>query len=279
MISVDNTDNFEKYNWADVKDIAKRIFYNYEFEIAWAEDAWNIVMFNDVVISNKTAQAKHDDYEYGDIIIWLVSMYDLYYEYKVVADYESINGADLREYIYYVDNAEHYISTYLNNEIYEELNERLLNGEAPMCEFYDVKSDNFVFSEDSIAFEVFRREVKKRREIITSRILQFFNYKTVAISEFMEGTHWYENYFNNYFNIEVKRKRIIEKYDKILEKVREGNVVIYYIGDREFEYIDEDEVESDMEAELEELENECNKFKSDAQTIRVYGWIDNGMNF
>ena len=33
-----------------------------------------------------------------------------------------------------------------------------------------------------------------------------------------------------------------------------------------------------MEAELEELEDECNKFKSDAQQSRVYEWIDNGMN-
>lgn len=273
-IKNNNTDNFARYNWVDVKDIAKKIFWNYEFEMAWAEDAWNIIMFNDVVKSDKIVQIKHDDYEYGDINLWLVAMYDLYYEYKVAADYESIDGADLIEYIYNVDNAEHYISTYLNNKIYEELNEQLLNGKAPRCEFYDVESGNFVFSEDSIAFEVLRREIEKRREIIKRRILKYFNYKTIVISEFMEGTHWCENYFN----IEAKRKRIIEKYDKILEKVREGNVVRYCIGDSEFEYIDEDEVERDMEAELEELEDECNKFKSDAQQSRVYEWIDNGMN-
>jgi hypothetical protein len=86
-IKNNNTDNFARYNWVDVKDIAKKIFWNYEFEMAWAEDAWNIIMFNDVVKSDKIVQIKHDDYEYGDIILWLVAMYDLYYEYKVAADY------------------------------------------------------------------------------------------------------------------------------------------------------------------------------------------------
>jgi hypothetical protein len=36
--------DFKKYNWVDVKEFAKNIFWNYSFEMPWAEDAWNILM-------------------------------------------------------------------------------------------------------------------------------------------------------------------------------------------------------------------------------------------
>jgi hypothetical protein len=265
-------EDFVRYNWVDVKDIAKKIFWNYSFEIAWAEDAWNILMFSGVIRTDNIIGAKCTDFEYGDIILWLVAMYEIYYSYKVAADYESIHGPTLLEHIYDVHNAEKYIGTYLNDKIYQELNDRMIEGSVPEIEFYDIESGNFVFSEDSIAFEVYIREIQERCEIIKRKTLEYFDYNDMLI-EFMGGIHWVENYFD----MDLKKDKIVNKFEKILGKIREGHIVKYYIGEREFEYENEDEVNEDMEEELNELEHECNGFTSDAQQGQVYAWIDNGM--
>lgn len=41
--------SFKKYNWIDVQTYAESVFYNYAYELPWAEDMWNILMFNAVV--------------------------------------------------------------------------------------------------------------------------------------------------------------------------------------------------------------------------------------
>jgi hypothetical protein len=272
MLKKNYNEDFVRYNWVDVKDIAKKIFWNYSFEIAWAEDAWNILMFSGVIRTDNIIGAKCTDFEYGDIILWLVAMYEIYYSYKVAADYESIHGPTLLEHIYDVHNAEKYIGTYLNDKIYQELNDRMIEGSVPEIEFYDIESGNFVFSEDSIAFEVYIREIQERCEIIKRKTLEYFDYNDMLI-EFMGGIHWVENYFD----MDLKKDKIVNKFEKILGKIREGHIVKYYIGEREFEYENEDEVNEDMEEELNELEHECNGFTSDAQQGQVYAWIDNGM--
>lgn len=271
--------DYTQYNWVDVKDFAKKIFWNYAFEMPWAEDTWNILLFNKSVKSNHTVQTEYELFEYGDIILWLVAMYDLYFEYKAAADYESIDDeVNIMEFVYYLDNAEKYIGLYLKDEIYEELNEQLLEGNCDQCEFYDIETNNFEFINDytgtSIAYDVCRKEIENRRTIVEGAIRAYFNGNIILISEFMEGTHWCKNYFDN----ENKTKQITDKFEKILKCVNEGKIIKYNIGDSEWYYTNEDEVNDDMENELEALKKEIEGYRSDAQTDGVYNWISNGMS-
>lgn len=244
----------------------------------WAEDAWNILMFSNVVKSDNIVQAKHEPYEYGDIILWLVAMYDLYFEYKVAGEYESIDEADIINYIDRILEAENFIGSYLKDKIFEELNNQLVGGICNQCEFYDIKTNNFVFRNDntgtSIIYDVYSSEIQRRRKIVENIICKYFSNNIILISEFMEGTHWCKFYLNN----EKKGQEISEKYEKILKHIQESKVVRYKVGNSEHEYTDEEEVNNDMEYELEELENEMEEYKSDAQTESVYGWISNGMS-
>lgn len=272
--SVDtNVESFHKYNWVDVRDIAVGIFRNYEFEMAWAEDAWNILMFGDIVRSEHLIGAKHSDFEYGDVILWLVAMNNIYCSYKIVADYESSDVTDILESIYYVNNAEKFISTYLNKEVYQSLNQQLLEGKAPKCEFYNIDNGIFVFEEGSIALEEYTKEIERRVHIVKEKIYGYFNSDTILISDFMEGGHWVDNYFD----LQLKQREIELKFKEIMDKVSEGYIVECSIDGIEYEYNDEDEVERDMEEALEELDKECNNFKSYAQQGPVYDWIGNYM--
>ena len=79
---------FKKYSWVDVKEIAPSIFYNYGYELPWAEDMWNILMFSAVVNSDHVAPSNLTDYDYGDILVWLLSIQDLLYDYKVCLEHE-----------------------------------------------------------------------------------------------------------------------------------------------------------------------------------------------
>ena len=193
--------DFKKYNWVDVKVFAEKIFWNYGFEMPWAEDAWNILMFNNIVKSDDSVQTKREQCEYGDIILWLVAMYDLYFEYKAAGDYESIDDADILEYIYSLDDAEKYIGIYLKDAIYEELNNQLVEGKCNQCEFYNIETSTFQFINDdtgtSIAHDVYNKEIERRREIVENIIWEYFSKDNISISKFMEGTHWCENYLDN----------------------------------------------------------------------------------
>jgi hypothetical protein len=270
--------DFKTYNWVDVRYYAETIFYNYEFEMPWAEDAWNIVMFNDIVKSDNINPASCSDCDEGDMIIWLAALYDIYHEYKIAADYEYDERSPM-EHIERIYNVKNYISSFLKVEVYKELNRQLLEGSCSEQEFYDVSEDAFVFEdyydEPSIAYEVFYKEVKKRREMIYKIFYKYFRRNTVLISRFMEGTHWCDNYLME----AEKRQAIEDKYDKILEQINKGKVVVFVDENSEYEYEDEDSVCKDMEYELEEFENEILKYKSNAQTGRVYDWISKGMSF
>lgn len=270
-------DAFQKYNWVDVKDIAKNIFWNYyKSEMAWAEDAWNIIFFNNVIRSENIIKSKKSDYEKGDILLWLVAMYDIYIKYKISIDYEpNWEDADFVEYISHEDNAEKYISMYLKNEIYEELNEQLINGSTIDCEFYNTNTNVFNLCRDSISFEVYSRKVEKRAAIIKKKIYQYFDDKIYEIVFFMKGTHWAENYFD----YSIKENKIIDKYEKIEKAIEEGYKVKCYVGNSEYTYVNADEVNEDREEELEDLEREYNSYITDGENLRVYDFINNGMDF
>lgn len=269
--------DFKKYNWVDVKEFAKKIFWNYGFEMPWAEDAWNILMFNDAVRSDNIVSAKHNDYECGDIILWLVALNDIYFKYKVAADYEPIDESDLLEYMSRLNSYEKYIGSYLKKGIFQEFNKTLVEGKILEDELNNIKSSKFEFINDitgtSIEFEVLYREIENRKELFKQIMWNYFEKNDILISFFMQGQHWCDNYFD----LDKKIKKIEEKYDKILSEIKKGKVIKYYIGNKTFKYKDAEDVEYDRKSELEELEQEYNSKMSDAQNIGVYSWIGNGM--
>ncbi|MCM1988818.1 hypothetical protein [Oceanirhabdus seepicola] len=278
----DNEFEYNKYNWVDVKEIAEKIFYNYSFEINWAEDAWNIFMHQGVVISDKITKTDHDNYEYGDILLWLIAMYDLCFEFKYVIDHAYYDESELIDQIYSIDEGEKYIGTYLMDEIYEELNERLIEGNTPECEFYDKKSQSFNLGSDSysgdtsIAYDVCVREVEYRRKIFKNQIINYFNNDAREIYKFMIGEHWVKYYFN----MEEKRENIENKYDKIIKVISEGKIAKYSIGtERFFEVSDEHEAEEDRERELEELEEKYNANIAYVETCAGINWVVDEMSY
>jgi hypothetical protein len=80
-----------KYNWVNVKTYAETVFWNYSYEFPWAEDMWNILMFDSVVDSSVVAPSGLCDEDIGDILLWLLAMQDLLYDYKVCITHESIH--------------------------------------------------------------------------------------------------------------------------------------------------------------------------------------------
>lgn len=270
--------DFRKYNWVDARDFAKELFRDYAFEMPWAEDMWNILMFDDVVISKNIATADFGSYENGDIILWLAAMCDFLYDYKIVIYLErNYNRLPLIEHAYNIDNAQDYIYGYLKAEAEDKIHKAITNEQmsGDYCdEDYDLLYDDFY---EEIFKEIYNEEVIRRREIVKNRIYDHFNNDSFLIMQFMVGIHWYDNYLNVDNYAENERNKILNKYERILKLIRDGKLVRYIDEKTNYLYEEEFEVESDMDEELRELERYHNGFKSDIEPLAVYSWVENGM--
>lgn len=276
---IKNMDTIEikyKYNWVDVAEYAEILFCNYPFEIGWTQDAWNIIMFNDIVKTNNIVKNEQSDYQKGDMLLWIQALYNLYYEYKVNSDLE-YNDDTSRYRIFDEDNVDKYMGCYLKDEIIEELNEALMSSNAPKFEIYDSSVNNFVFEEGSIPLDVFISESENRNKLINKRIRAYFEDNKHLIFKFFSGNHWVENY--SVFN--EKRQKIDEKFNKITEKIKAGFSVEDSGDGYVFFYQDQYDVDKKWEEELEELDDEQNCYVNDLidfyAASDVYLWIDQGM--
>lgn len=271
--------DFKKYNWVDVKSFAKKIFWDYKFEIAWAEDMWNILMFNDVVNSKNIVSTEHNDFENGDILLWLMSMNKLFFEYKVVVGLEyEFDREPVDECTYTINNASFYLEKYLYNDVKKRIDEEILNNDIPKNYIYNENNqtiDDYYY--ELIFDDVLFDEVIKREKIVKNKIYSYFNNDCELITYFMQGYHYYDNYLNVNNYIENEKDKIVNKYKKILKLIRNGNIVKYINEGIDYLYEEEYEVEADMENELMELEQYYNSFISDVDSYEVYNWICCGM--
>lgn len=268
-----------KYNWVDARLLAEKIFRNYSFELPWAEDMWNILMFNDIVISKNMIGSKLDDYDKGDIILWLLAMDRLYFDFKVRLTLAFETGREsLLERTWHIDNADEYKAETLHNDIINRLKYATHDIDIDKddhCEInlLDVDPDEYKYEFEDALFE----EVKRRKEVVIKSIYSYFENDFLKITEFMQGIHWYENYLNINDFIGKEEERIRDKFENYFLIINEGKVINYKDGEIDCLFEDEHDVEYQMEIELGRLIDLYRKNVYDENSNWIYSWVSGGM--
>lgn len=166
-------------------------------------------MFESVIDSTNIIKAELTHYKIGNVILWLMAMYDVYHDYKICIEFESKWRIGILEYLYNMDNWEAYISKYLYNLIYEELNLEIVEYELNEVEFYNIENDNFNFDYDLVAYKVLENEIRIRRNLVVEKIRKYFS-SGYDILEFVSGEHCSEHYYR----LEKKIQKLEQKYEK-----------------------------------------------------------------
>lgn len=276
-----STIDYKQYNWVDIKHYAEKMFWNYSFEIAWAEDMWNILMFQDVVNSKSIANRDLNDFETGDAILWLISMHRLYYDFKVRMGIESWqNREELLETTSRIDDI--FVDQCLIEYLADDIKIRFATTEYGLdMEIDELKN----FDLSKIDFEVYEyefedalhEEVLRRKDVIISKIFDFFNNEYGLIIEFMQGIHWYNNYLNINNWISKKEDEIERKYERIMSFIKDGYKVSLKEGKTKYLFEDESDVENEMDNELRDLQELYYKNVYDDDTYNLSIWADGGM--
>lgn len=296
----------ERYNWADVKSLAEKIFFEYSSDIHWAEDVWNLLMFNSAVKEKNIVPRNLNSYQIGDATIWLLTLYKFYFDYKCIIKDETayydhdvgINGfatyrnVELFDKIYNIESGNKCITEYLWDDVFNKLNGFALDGVVPVQDFYDTESKCFSFSglqyetiyhseakpsDDSIAKIVLLEEMELRREYFIDTIYKSFDYNDMKILEFLTGYRWVEEY-SEY----KQRKAWIEGDYRFRKKVfqEDGNEGFKkYVGYESNEYESIDEIDEEMNSELELLDDEYLEWANHGYNYKseILDWIGNSM--
>lgn len=224
--------DFQRYNWIDVEKYAEELFWNCPFEIFWAEDMWNLLMFNEPVDSSIKESRVLNACEIGECILWLLSMQDLFYDYKVSLDLEPISKPGISEYF----------ATY-NKCYYEEISMFIGNGD-----FADFS--NIYNNLDKIE-EYIEGIIQERKEYIIRLISNYF-LEPLHILEFFSGQHFVKNYYEN--EHQTRRECFIRSIKDCAKQIVEMGES--YIAD-EF-----DDLSKEMASRIEALRNEEEKIQS-----------------
>lgn len=302
-----NRELTEKYNWVDVKEIADEIINEEEFEIYLAQDLWNILMFSSVVKEQNIIKRELTDYQKGDVIIWLLTICKFIFDFKCIIElkepyfdhdvgmcgfgtYRKIDlFGELEEVI---EEWDIYLSCYIKNEVYTELNNLLLNGDAPNQEFYNVNNNCFSYKgeeyeviynsereveKDSIAKIVVLKEIYLRRIYLVNTIFKFFNYDTIEIEQLLKCYHWVEEYSD--YN---RRKTLIENWYgfKVRTFKKDGlEGLKKFSGCENDNYESIKDIENELEDKLEILIDEYFSFTIyiEEDDYRIFNWIEDGM--
>lgn len=263
---------FIRYCWTTIEPIAKEIFSKGKAEMSWAEDMWNILMFNAVVKLENLYKPSYNQMERGDIILWLMAMYNFYYEFKVASGLCKLINYDYFDGVYFIEDSMIAIGEFLSEEIKREVNDKISRGISFKHEIFDLENQCFNFEPGAIAYNLCVKEISERREVIISAINMCCN-EPMDILKFMDGNHWCENYFN--YN--EKEDEIISCYKEIKARIKRGVSVTHSIGQAKVEYVDEEDANEYMEKEIEELKLEMKKFILSGDEANRLMWLDNGM--
>lgn len=201
----------KKYNYIDALSFMPGLDIEVKnFEI-WLEDAWNIVIFDNVVKDRALEENKDLTYkECGDILIWIVSFYGVYSDFDNILAEESKEHKNYKKFFEFLDEWQVFLSNYLEQKIYERVNNHILNKELS-CEFplYDLelKCFNFDCKEQrncSLPYEVLMEEILIKKKFIKRKLYNYFymeskkyNFEITTnemLMQFMFSFHWLVNY-------------------------------------------------------------------------------------
>lgn len=264
--------SYTRYCWATIEAIAKEIFSKNKAELSWAEDMWNVLMFKDVVKLENLYKPSYNQRERGDIILWLMAMYNFYYEFKVASGLCKLINYDYFDGVYFIADSMIAIGEFLSEEIKREVNDKISRGISFKHEIFDLENQCFNFEPGAIAYKLCVKKISERREVIISAINMYCN-EPMDILKFMEGTHWCENYFN----YKKRKDEIISCYQEIKTQIKRGVSVTHSIGQAKVEYVDEEDANEYMEKEIEELKLAMKKFILVGDETNRLMWLDNGM--
>ncbi|MGI6485706.1 MAG: hypothetical protein ACOX15_05190 [Tepidanaerobacteraceae bacterium] len=251
---------FQKYNWVDVKEYAELLFDNYEYTLAVAEDMWNLIMFKTEVPYKNIAKGNLTHYEKGDMIVWLLAIYSIIFDFQCVVgeethymehdvglcDYSTYNLKNYYEKLEYFvcedidEDIFIYLSEYMKIPSLELLNQKMKEQEIPKVPFYNVEGNilNFEYSGKMydgydkdykswehypIAYEALEIEVSKRSKEINRIIYNYFDGNTTKLLYFFTGYH-YRDFYTDY--LDRKNKLIEEREEKLRQLTQEKSDII-----------------------------------------------------
>lgn len=227
----------KRYDWDDVREIAESLFDEYDYMLPWFRDAWNLLMFERPIFETKTVQSKLSITDRADVLIWLISLYDLFHDYQsLISDAEGYggyeipveHGYEMREFndkdlgakIKSMEEWEHLITEFIKDQIYKRLLSRK-DLDLEQDAFYDPERellDPVHFYENALDFSVdtiLSEEIERRRKKFISDVFSYFNYEPRDILLFMAGYH----YRSQYTQYNEKTKQINLWKEKLLTEI------------------------------------------------------------
>lgn len=285
----------QRYNWVDAESYAETIFSAYSYEICWIRDAWNLLMFEKPIIETNIISSNLENYSKADILLWLLAMYDLFYDYQITLEHQegygefeqttadgytmiAYNAKDLSETLQGIDQWKELISTFFQRYIRDALDEvpAIIYGDWDIedCnEDEERVEEKFPYYRGVVGFisQILNDEIASRRSIITKKISSYFSHNTTKIMSFMAGYHFLENYTD---------------YKKRLSELEDNKRKLLNSKD---DSTDVDEVEWEHEENIKNLVAEYRAVSIDEidkyfygendvfDVMETYEWIENGM--
>jgi hypothetical protein len=174
-------------SWEEIKPLAEDLFDNYDFEIYWAQAAWDLLLEN----INKIGGIKSNN-KMVESVLYLFALYDLYFRFKWANGLEYADtGHDLDLRIEEFD-MEKELSKYFFGDDTHKTNE----GKEFMKKLFD--------------------DCTKRTERYEKFIKEYFNNDVMKINCFFAGYY----YIDHYTDYDKKRGENDEEYDAEYDKYR-----------------------------------------------------------
>lgn len=298
---------FKQYNWVDVQEFASVLFYNYSFELHWAEDAWNLLMFKAVVKEKNIVPRQLDEEELGDVYIWLMALYHLYYDFLCLCGYDTVyfdhdvgvsgygtyRSCSVIEQLDHFDDGRQHASLYLWNDIMETVNELAVEGKLPRQKIYDIEEKCFLFEgdqyempynserenePDSVAKKVLLKEIYRRRRQFERQVSRYFGDDVPRLARFLSGQHWIDEYSDYLIKKRLLEESAAHKVATIRSALSDADCG--FTLDVDSEYEDEEDVRRELEEALRDLEDEYDvaELVGNSYYQDLHDWIACGMN-
>lgn len=291
----------KRYDWVDVEELAEHLFDEYDYMLPWCRDTWNIIMFQKVVTKIDTTKSQLSISDQSDILLWLITLYDLYYDYLIqvgvkegVVEYEvwnpngyemkAYNAKKLGEQIQCIQNWEKLISEFVKETVYRRLVERqdiFLDQDSCISDYETISEQTNKFENvlDYTIDNLVSNEIRDRREKCIEHIYKFFNNNEVKVLFFMAGYHARDNYSDYRIAVREIERWQSEALSYIEEQELKEEEVEMDESDIEWEYEQKiADLNDEYPVSIQNLEEKVNDFDYIGEISPIYDWISREMD-
>jgi hypothetical protein len=182
--------------WCYAKAFAKNIFNKHAYMLYWAENAWGLIIHKNCKMNINICDYILNKRTKGNIILWLLSLYDIFFDYQVLIEHENIEpsyeaGQDMqythKDLIKIVKDLkyEDLVFLYLQScDISSKTEPVKCSKKNTSINYLKSKSTNIVHL---IQTSLFYEEIERRRNQIIKAIYKVFNNQPLKILYFMAG--------------------------------------------------------------------------------------------